>query len=289
MTAMKIVMTPNPYRDRNFKFATQAEKILQDAGIETCMCLPFGVDRNFELPRDRKFYDLHQELKNADMLICFGGDGTILHASKAATANHLPVLGVNIGTMGFMAEVEASELKLLAQLAEQKYTIEKRMMLQVEVEHEGQIIFSDIALNDVVVTKGAVARVIHLSVLCDNVEAYNFAGDGIVVSTPTGSTAYSMSAGGPLVEPTARNIVVTPICAHTVQARAFVTAKERDITVKIGKTGRKNAFLSADGGRAVRLNLGDIVHIRKAPQETQLVRLRSSSFFQIINNKFYNR
>ncbi|MFI3313023.1 MAG: NAD(+)/NADH kinase [Eubacteriales bacterium] len=286
---MKIVMTPNPYRDRNFKYATQAEKILNDAGIETCMCLPFGVDRNFELPRDRKFYDLQTELKTADMLVCFGGDGTILHSSKAATINNLPVLGVNIGTMGFMAELEASELKLLAQLADKKYTVERRMMLDVEVEHEGEIIFSDVALNDVVVTKGAVARVIHLSVLCDGVEAYNFAGDGIVVSTPTGSTAYSMSAGGPLVEPTARNIVVTPICAHTVQARAFVTAKERDIVIKIGKTGRKNAFLSADGGRAVRLSLGDTVHIRKSSQETQLVRLRSSSFFQIINNKFYNR
>ncbi len=286
---MKVVMTPNPYRDRNFKYALQAEKILQESGVETAMCLPFGVDKNFELPKDIKFRNLQEELRKSDMLICFGGDGTILHSSKAATYNNIPVLGVNIGTMGFMAEVEASELKLLSQLVKRKYTIERRMMLDVEVEHEGQIVFRDTALNDIAVTKGAIARVIHLSVFCDGVEAYDFGGDGIIISTPTGSTAYSMSAGGPLVEPTARNIVVTPICAHTVQARAFVTAKEREIVIKIGKTGRKNAFLSADGGRAVRLNLGDTVRIRKSNHETQLVKLRESSFFQIINNKFYNR
>lgn len=289
MKRMKIVMTPNPYRDRNFKYADQAERILQAAGVETKLCLPFGVDKNFELPANKVFYNLNEELKNADMLLCFGGDGTILHSSKAATYHGLPVLGVNIGTMGFMAELEAGELDLLARLATGQYAIEKRMMLSVEVQHEGQIIYNDTALNDIAITKGAVARVIQMEVLCDGIQAYSFAGDGVLVCTPTGSTAYSMSAGGPLVEPTARNIIVTPICAHTVQARPFVTAKDREITVRIGKTGRKNAFLSTDGGRAVRLNFGDVVRVRRSRHETRLVRLKQTSFFEIINNKFFDR
>lgn len=286
---MKVVVTPNPYRDKNFKFAAQAERVLHGVGIETKLCLPFGVDKTFDLPADKKFYNLNEELKNADMLICFGGDGTILHASKAATYNGIPVLGVNIGTMGFMAELEAGEINQLTKLAAGNFTVEKRMMLSVAVQHEGQTVYEDTALNDVAITKGAVARVIQLGVCCDGVEAYSFAGDGLIVSTPTGSTAYSMSAGGPLVEPTARNIIVTPICAHTVQARAFVTAKERQITVKVGKTGRKNAFLSADGGRAFRLSLGDQITIQKSQYETQLVRLKNTSFFEIINNKFFNK
>ncbi len=262
---------------------------MNNAGVETCLCLPFDVDRSFDLPQGKQFFNLHEALQTADMLICFGGDGTILHSSKAATAHNLPVLGVNIGTMGFMAEVEATEMAQLAQLAKGKYTVERRMMLDVEVMSEGKVIFRDTALNDIAITKGAVARVIHLSVLCDDVEAYNFSGDGILVSTPTGSTAYSLSAGGPLVEPTAHNLIVTPICSHTIQARPFVTAKDRIITIKVGKTGRKNAYLSADGGRAVRLSLGDTVTIRRSPRETQLVRLGDTSFFQIINNKFFNR
>lgn len=282
-------MTPNPYRDRNFKYADQAEQILRAAGVETRLCLPFGVDKNFELPANKTFCNLNEELKSADMLLCFGGDGTILHSSKAATYHGIPVLGVNIGTMGFMAELEAGELNLLGRLASGQYTIEKRMMLSVEVQHEGQVIYTDTALNDIAITKGAVARVIQMEVLCDGVQAYSFAGDGVLICTPTGSTAYSMSAGGPLVEPTARNIIVTPICAHTVQARPFVTAKDREITVRIGKTGRKNAFLSTDGGRAIRLNLGDIVRVKRSRHETRLVRLKRTSFFEIINNKFFDR
>ena len=111
---MKAVLTPNPYRDRNFKLVEQAVQILNDAGVETKVCLPIDVDKTFELPKDMHFHDLHREIKNADVLICFGGDGTILHSSKIATRHHVPILGVNVGTMGFMAELEASELPMLA-------------------------------------------------------------------------------------------------------------------------------------------------------------------------------
>lgn len=286
---MKIVLTPNPYRDRNFKHVEQAVSILQEAGVETKVCLPFDVDRGFELPKDMKFHDLTREIKGADILICFGGDGTILHASKIATRYQVPILGVNIGTMGFMAELEAGELSLLSKLAKGEYSVEKRMMLHVTVENEGKELFNEIALNDAAITKGAVARVIQMSVECDGVEAISCSGDGVIVCTPTGSTAYSMSAGGPIVEPSARNIIITPICAHAFQAKGIVTAPWRTISVRLSKLGRRNAFLSVDGGRAFRLNPDDVVTIRKADQETRLVRLKNTSFYEILNNKFYVR
>lgn len=282
----KIVMTPNPYRDRNFKYANLAEKILRDAGMQTRICLAFDVDKNFELPGDVVLHDLSKELKDADLLICFGGDGTILHASKAATYAGVPILGVNIGTMGFMAELESGELKELTRLAADDYTLEERMMLHVRVEHEGQLLLEEDALNDVVITKGAVARIVQMAVCCDGVEVMDFGGDGVIVSTPTGSTAYSMSAGGPIVEPTAQNIIITPICAHDMRSRTVVTAAQRTISIEIGRIGRKNAFVSVDGGRALRLGSGDRVTVTQSRYVTKLVRLSRRSFFEVVKNKF---
>ncbi|MBQ7871881.1 MAG: NAD(+)/NADH kinase [Oscillospiraceae bacterium] len=282
----KIVMTPNPYRDKNFKYAHLAETILHEAGIETRICLAFDVDRNFELPSDVKLYDLRHELRDADLLICFGGDGTILHASKAATRAGIPILGVNIGTMGFMAELESADLKELRRLANNEYTVEPRMMLHVKVVHDGQTVLEEEALNDAVITKGAVARIIQMSVGCDGVEMMSFGGDGVIVATPTGSTGYSMSAGGPIVEPTANNIIITPICAHDMQSKAVATSAERVITVEIGRIGRKNAFLSVDGGRAYRLATGDKITVTRSKYVTKLVHLIDRSFFDIIKNKF---
>lgn len=281
----KVIMTPNPYRDKNFRYANQAARILKEAGIESRTCLAFDVDRNFDLPQDIELHDLQKELRDGELLICFGGDGTILHASKAATRAGVPVLGVNIGTMGFMAELESSELSELARLAKDEYTLDERMMLHVKAVHEGQVILEDDALNDAVITKGAVARTIQLGVKCDNIEMMSFGGDGVVISTPTGSTAYSMSAGGPIVEPSAQNFIITPICAHDMMTKAMVTSAQRRITVDIGRIGRKNAFLSVDGGRAVRLNSGDTITITRSRYVTKLVRLSDRSFFDIVKNK----
>ncbi len=282
----KVVMTPNPYRDRNFKFANLAKSMLQEVGIETRICLAFDVDKNFELPEDVVLHDLQRELKDAELLICFGGDGTILHASKAATRAHIPVLGVNIGTMGFMAELESSELKELRRLATDDYTIEERMMLHVRAEHEGQVVLEEDALNDAVITKGAVARVVQMTVSCDGVEMMSFGGDGLIASTPTGSTAYSMSAGGPIVEATAQNIILTPICAHDMRTKTVITSPNRVIVAEIGRIGRKNAFLSVDGGRALRLSAGDRITITRSSYETRLLRLSDRSFYEIVKNKF---
>ena len=282
----KVILTPNPYRDQNFKTMRSAIEILQQAGMDTRICLPFEVDKTFALPKDLKFSRLDRELQTASMVICFGGDGTILHMAKAATRHGLPILGVNIGTMGFMAELESTELDQLARLATEEYTLDNRMMLDVTVERDRSIIFHDICLNDVVITKGAIARIVHLAVNCDGTQVMECGGDGIIVATPTGSTAYSLSAGGPIVEPEAKSILITPICAHDVASRCFVASDNRVITVSLSQNARRNAFLSVDGGKAVRINSGDVITIRKSGLVTKLIRLKDRSFYDVVNMKF---
>lgn len=281
-----VILTPNPYRDKGFQTVRAAVKVLRDAGMEPKLCLPFEIDRSYELPKDLRFYKLDRELQNTELVICFGGDGTILHMAKAATRRNVPILGVNIGTMGFMAELESTELDMLARLADDDYTLDKRMMLDVIVQRDRDIIFHDIGLNDVVITKGAIARIAHLSVKCDGVQAMQCGGDGIIVATPTGSTAYSLSAGGPIVEPEASNILITPICAHDVMSRCMVASDKRVITVELVRNARRNAYLSVDGGKALRLNMGDVATIRKSQMETKLLRLKKRSFYDVVNMKF---
>lgn len=285
---MKIILTPNPYRDRNFQTVREAMRILTQAGAEVKICLPFEVDRGYELPKDLRFCRLDRELPTANMVICFGGDGTILHMAKAATRSGVPILGVNIGTMGFMAELESTELQELSRVASGDYEIDDRMMLDVTVHRDRDIIFHDICLNDAAITKGAVARIVHLKVDCDGIQALECGGDGVIVATPTGSTAYSLSAGGPIMEPEAKGILITPVCAHDVGSRCIVVSDSRVVNVGLMHNARRNAFLSVDGGKATKINMGDVITIRKSNLTTKLVRLKSRSFFDVVNMKFKN-
>ncbi len=282
----RVILSPNPYRDKNFQTLREAMAVLNDAGVETRVCLPFEVDRTYDLPRDIRFSRIDRELPNATMLICFGGDGTLLHTAKTATRQGIPVLGVNIGTMGFMAELESSELSQLARIATGDYTIDNRMMLDVTVQRDRDIIFHDLCLNDIAITKGAVARIVHFQVQCDGVQLMECGGDGVIIATPTGSTAYSLSAGGPIVEPDAHSILVTPICAHDVASRCIVVSDKRTVNVAMTHNARRNAYLSVDGGKALRMNFGDVATIRKSNLCTKLVRLKERSFFDVVNTKF---
>ncbi len=284
---MKIVLCPNPYRDRGLRAAQSAQRILENAGAQTAICLPFEVDpgSRLELPAGVTLGRMREELEDAGVLVCFGGDGTILHAAQDANARGIPILGVNLGSIGFMAELEHGELSLLARLAGGKFGIERRMMLDVSVRREGRRVFEQQALNDAVLTKGAVARVLDLEVTGDRVTISSFSGDGLVVATPTGSTAYSMAAGGPIVEPTAENIIIAPICAHSLHAKPFVLGANRSVGVRLAPGSKKTAYLSVDGGRAFRVGPGDWVECRRSRQTTQLVKLTGRSFYERINQK----
>jgi len=285
----KVVLSSNPYRDKGFRTLRQAMTLLESDGIACRVCLAFDVEQRGELPKDLHFCDLEQALQDAELLICFGGDGTVLHTSKAATKAGLPILGVNIGNMGYLAEADSDALYTLHQIKNNDFFLERRMMLEVQVLRNGEMIYENIALNDAVVTKSAVARTVHLNVSSDEQQAIRLSGDGVIVCTPTGSTAYCMSAGGPLVEPTARCIVVTPICAHDMMSKSFVLSAERTVKILSAHSSRKIAYLSVDGGRAVRLFSGDTVRIHQSRYDTQFLRLRERSMFEIMNEKFRNK
>lgn len=281
-----ITLMPNPYRDQGFRITQATAEILRGAGAEVKVCLPFHVDRLGEIPQGMRFVTMEEALRDCELLICFGGDGTILHAARMVGRRQIPLLGINTGTMGFMAELESDELELLSKVMDGSYTLDQRMLIHVAVKRNGRIIYEDEALNDAVITKGAVARVIQLTVSCDKQEAMRFDGDGVIIATPTGATAYSMSAGGPIVEPTAENIIVTSICAHAMFNRSLVLAKQRQVAVKIGRVGKRNAFLSVDGGKAFRLNGDDEVIITASNRKVNLVKVKDTSFYSIFNHKF---
>ena len=282
---MKIILSSNPYRDRGLKAALEAQRILERAGAKTVLCLPFVPKKGerVEVPRHANLSVLARELPTADLLICFGGDGTLLHAARDATLHGVPILGV--GSVGFMAELERTELNQLASLAQGRYTTEQRMMLDVRVFRGEKLVSEDLALNDAVISKGSIARVVELDVLADRTLVTSVTGDGIIISTPTGSTAYSMAAGGPIVEPTSQAIIVTPVCAHRLTARAMVLSMDRTVTIALPKSARKCLYLSVDGGKAIRLSGGDRVEVKRSRHATQLVQLTHRNFYQLVNQK----
>lgn len=284
---MRVILSSNPYRDRGLKAAQEAKKILDRENIETVMCLPFTPRKGerVEIPKGVTVSTLEKELPRADLLVCFGGDGTILHAARDATMHNVPILGVNLGSVGFMAELERTELSLLSLLGKGVHRTEERMMLDVRVVRSGKVLHETLALNDAVISNGSMARVAELDVLADDELVTECTGDGVIVATPTGSTAYSMSAGGPIVEPTSACMIVTPVCAHQLSARAMVLGAERKVAVQVPRSTKKHLFLSVDGGKAIRLAGGDRVEIARSARTTTLIRLSERSFYQIMRQK----
>ncbi len=280
----RVILCPNPYRDKGLTVAKRAAEILEGAGLNTVFCLPFkpeGGEGQYGVP----CRPLHQELRLSDLIVAFGGDGTILHLARTASMRGIPVLGVNLGSLGFMSDLEVGELELLKNLATGRYRTEKRMMLDVAVLREGRTVYAGGALNDAVITKGAMARVVRLQVTAGEDRLGVFSGDGVVVATPTGSTGYSLSAGGPIVEPTAQNFVISPICAHTVFSKSFVLSAAGTVSVAPAELNRKQVYLSVDGGKAFALRQGDKVRICRSRYETALLRLTDKSIYEILRTK----
>lgn len=280
----RVILCPNPYRDHELKVARQSKEMLESLGMETVVCLPFQREGYDEL--DMAIRPLCQEIKSADLLIAFGGDGTILHLARTVALNDVPVLGINLGSLGFMSELEPNELERLKDLASWDFTVESRMMLDVTVIRDGRSVYNNIALNDAVISKGSIARVVRLEIFTEEGFLTRVGGDGVIVSTPTGSTGYSMAAGGPIVEPTARNLLLTPICAHSTRSSSYVLSPEHVITVETAEANRKFVYLSVDGSKAFSLKNGDKVRVSQSRHKTKLVRLSKKSFCEILDKKF---
>jgi len=280
----KIILCPNPNRDHGMTTTKAAEKILHELGFRTVVCSPFR-DQKEGAFADYDVHPLPQEMKDADLMITFGGDGTILHLAKLAALNKVPVLGINMGGLGFVAELEKGELEVLRKLQDWDFTVEQRMMLDVFVIREGKQIYTNLGLNDAVIREGPISHVIHLKISSDGRHLADIAGDGVIVSTPTGSTAYSLSAGGPVVEPVAQTMVVCPICTHNMRFSSYVLSPEHLLTVELERNGRKPVYLFVDESRAFSLRSDDKVLVRRSKYVTKLVRLTEKSFCEIFAQK----
>ncbi|MDO4316228.1 MAG: NAD(+)/NADH kinase [Oscillospiraceae bacterium] len=284
MSAKKIILCPNPNRDQGMTATRAAEKILRELGFHTVVCSPFR-DQKEGAFADYDVRPLPQELKGADLLMTFGGDGTILHLAKLAALHKIPVLGINMGGLGFVAELEVSELEALRKLKDWEFETEQRMMLDVSVFRDGRQIYTNLGLNEAVIREGPISHVIHLKISSDGRHLADIAGDGVIVATPTGSTAYSLSAGGPVVEPVAQTLVVCPICIHNMRFSSYVLSPEHVLTVELERNGRKPVYLFVDESRAFALRSDDKVQVRRSKYTLRLVRLSEKSFCEIFAQK----
>ena len=284
MNAKKIILCPNPDRDLGMEATRQADRILREMGFRTVICSPFRD------PRRSAFAEFNPaplpvEIRDADLLVTFGGDGTILHLARLAAMHRTPVLGINMGGLGFVAELEAGELDTLGRLRSWDFQTEKRMMLDVTVLREGRQIYSCLGLNDAVIREGPISHVIHLKIFSDGRHLADIAGDGVIIATPTGSTAYSLSAGGPVVEPVAQTLIVCPICIHNMRFSSYVLSPEHVLTIELERNGRKPVYLFVDESRGFALRSDDKVVVRRSRYAMELVRLTEKSFCEVFAQK----
>ena len=282
----KVIIFSNAERDIGFGMAREVACLLRQKGRETALCPMLSGDDALDAVAAGSGLEasvLESELPAAEIIIAIGGDGTILQAARAAAGFEVPVLGINMGGKGFMAELEADEVGLIGAVADGRYKTERRMMLDAAVVRGGETVCRDFALNDIVI-KGD-NKVIDLTLFGDEQRITHFSGDGAVVSTPTGSTAYSMAAGGPIVEPSAHNIIVTPICAHVLEAKSFVLVSDRRVTVEIGYKKHNPAYMSADGGEHYDIEGGDIVTVQKSKMSAMLAHITDGSFYKKVSEK----
>ncbi|MGB9885888.1 MAG: NAD(+)/NADH kinase [Moorellales bacterium] len=226
-------------------------------------------------------------VRQVDCLVALGGDGTLLAAAQLAVTGDKPLLGVNLGHLGFLTEVELPDLfPGLERLLAGDYRLEERMLLKGEVWREGERGGSFCALNDLVVSRGAFSRLLELRTYVEEDFVATYPADGLIVSTPTGSTAYSLAAGGPIIVPSLEVILLTPICPHTFYARPLVIEADRQVRIRV-ETERAEAMLTVDGQRGYPLRWGDEVRVTKAPRRLRLVKLGTRSFFQIMRQKLH--
>ena len=278
-----IVLCPNPYRDCGLELTRKAKKLLIDNGYDVSVCPVFGTDDRAAIPEDIKITPWDEVVDKAQMFMVIGGDGTILHTARYLNHSDTPMLGINLGTKGFMASLEPEDLDMILDAAAGNYFSSRRMMIDVELVRDGKVIYSDCGLNDVVIH--GMGDCIKLTACCDGDRIMSFSGDGIVVATPTGSTGYSMSAGGPIVEPEAKNFIISPICAHVMGAKSFVLSPNHKVTIGAEKIHDRRAYVSVDGSDGFELANNDIVIIQQSNKTANLIHLGQKSFYDLTFEK----
>ncbi len=259
----------NRLKDKNFEVTNFIKTFLVERGLQ-CTCAK-------EIPDD------------TECMIVLGGDGTLLQAARETISREIPLIGVNLGTLGYLAEVECSKLEdALMCLITDNFQIEERMMIVGKALREETVLEEMYALNDIVVTRAGITQMIYYHVYVNGQLLNSYNADGIILSTPTGSTGYNMSAGGPIVEPNANLIVMTPICPHTIYARSIVLAAEDHIRIEIGvgrKENMQHACVNFDGEYTTSLETGDIVAIEQFAQKAKIIKINQVSFLATLHDK----
>lgn len=227
--------------------------------------------------------------EDIECAIVLGGDGTIIQAANDLLGKNIPIMGINLGTLGFLAEIEKDNIyTALDALFENNYKKQERMMLYGAISSKGTDIFQGAALNDIVITRSGFSRIISVSIYVNEELVDRYRGDGVIVSTPTGSTGYSLSSGGPVIKPDAKVMVITPICPHTLSARSIVISADDSVRIQINeskKTQEEEAIATIDGRKVILLHSGDSINISKAKETTSLIKINGISFFNILRTK----
>lgn len=278
-----IAVCPNPFRDIDCRITRDTVSRLEAAGFRTCVCPLFLEDGNPALPADMEVSALSSVADRCRLVVVVGGDGTILAAARQLHNTPVPILGVNLGTKGFMTSLEPEELDQVVSAAQGKLRLSRRMKLDISVLRDGKPVFADSALNDAVMH--GYGDCIKMTVCCNGERMTQFSGDGVILATPTGSTGYSMSAGGPIVEPDAENIIVSPICPHVMGLRPFVLGPDREVSIRMEKLHGRRAYLSLDGNSVLDLANEDIVLVKRSQNCTLMVDAGLRSFYEITYEK----
>lgn len=283
---MVISVFPNLNNNGVRELAFDVIKILTDGGADVYVQNEY---KPIFKSTKAKFENVDKAMLLCDCAIAIGGDGTTLNIAKKAAFLNKSALGINAGRLGFMSGIERDELSLLTKLINKEYIIDERTMLKATIKKDGEVLSSHHCLNDIVVSRGNFARLIDVTITCDGRSVSNMRSDGVIISTPTGSTAYSMAAGGPVVSPEADCIIETPICPHSLMDRSIIFSADKELIVTANNDQNNSPIMTVDGQEAVNLTPGCQIHIKKSDITTKLIKLKPENFYEILNKKIIER
>lgn len=280
-----ILLNPNPTRDIGLECTKNVVSFFAKNGVRTFISedIPGAETTGAELS------DFYVAAAFCDLVISFGGDGTLLDTANQITGLDIPVLGINIGRIGYMAELESHEIEYLKNVLDGNYHIENRMMLDIVVQRAGEVVYSQAALNDAVILKTGNLWTVDMDIFADEMFISHYSGDGVIVATPTGSTAYSLSAGGPIIDPTSKNITITPVCAHALTAKPIVLSHKRVIDIKPQTRQSAAIAVSVDGDPGFELMHGDSLRIQASKNVTKLIHVKNTNFYDVLYTKLSDR
>lgn len=277
---------PNLSRERAWKYTKDLIQALDK--LKAGIFMKSDLRPRFPDFKIHFFDDFSVMLQACDFVIALGGDGTIIHCARSAAAADKPILGVNVGRLGFVAGLEPDEFDRLGKLADGNYTVEKRMMLEVCLEENGRKT-TYAALNDAVVARGTRSRILDFKVSLNHARVCDYRADGLILATPTGSTAYSLSAGGPIIDPQMNCILLSPICPHSLLSRPVVFGADAKLDVQAHSDYESEIILTVDGEICRQIPDGSCISFYRSSSTVRMIRLKSSNFYEIVNDKLGER